>query len=150
MGFSSLFNSGLPKTTVQQFRCSVVSDSETPRTAARQASLSITKSRSLLKLMSIESVMPSNHLIPKMYPSKTCECGLIWRKGLCWGYFEQRILRLGCPELGWGLTLMTGVFMREAKGGKTEEKARRRGKQISQGCWCHLYPPEARREARNS
>ena len=35
----------------------------TSRTAARQASLSITKSRSLLKLMSIESVMPSSHLI---------------------------------------------------------------------------------------
>ena len=35
----------------------------TPWTAARQASLSITSSRSLLKLMSIESVMPSNHLI---------------------------------------------------------------------------------------
>ena len=32
------------------------------RTAARQASLCITNSRSLLKLMSIESVMPSNHL----------------------------------------------------------------------------------------
>ena len=46
-------------------------------TAARQASLSITNSRSLLKLMSIESVMPSNHLIlcrplhllPSMFPS---------------------------------------------------------------------------------
>ena len=36
----------------------------TPRTAARQASLSITNSRSWLKLVSIESVMPSNHLIP--------------------------------------------------------------------------------------
>ena len=35
----------------------------TPWTAARQASLSITDSQSLLKLMSIESVMPSNHLI---------------------------------------------------------------------------------------
>ena len=35
----------------------------TPWTAAPQASLSITNSRSLLKLMSIESVMPSNHLI---------------------------------------------------------------------------------------
>ena len=34
----------------------------TPWTAACQASLSITNSRSLLKLMSIESVMPSNHL----------------------------------------------------------------------------------------
>ena len=35
----------------------------TPWTAARQASLSTTNSQSLLKLMSIESVMPSNHLI---------------------------------------------------------------------------------------
>ena len=35
----------------------------TPWTAACQASLSFTNSQSLLKLMSIESVMPSNHLI---------------------------------------------------------------------------------------
>ena len=49
----------------------------TPRTAARLASLSITNSWSLLKLMSIELVMPSNHLIlchpllllPSVYPS---------------------------------------------------------------------------------
>ena len=60
-----------------QFSRSVVSDSATPWTAARQASLSITNSRSLLKLMSIESVMPSNHLIlcrpllllPSIFPS---------------------------------------------------------------------------------
>ena len=49
---------------------------ETPWTAARQASLSITNSQSLLKLMSFESVMPSNHLIlchplllPSIFPS---------------------------------------------------------------------------------
>ena len=44
----------------------------TPRTAARQASLSITNSRSLLKLMSTELVMPCNHLIlcrPLLPPS---------------------------------------------------------------------------------
>ena len=44
----------------------------TPRTAARQVSLSITNSQSLLKLMSIEVVMPSNHLIfchPLLPPS---------------------------------------------------------------------------------
>ena len=49
----------------------------TPWTAARQASLSITNSRNLLKRMSIESVMPSNHLIlfhpllflPSIFPS---------------------------------------------------------------------------------
>ena len=45
------------------FSRSVVSDFATPCTASRQASLSITNSRSLPKLMSIESVMPSNHLI---------------------------------------------------------------------------------------
>ena len=40
-----------------------MSDSATPWPAAHQASLSITNSQSLLKLTSIESVMPSNHLI---------------------------------------------------------------------------------------
>ena len=50
---------------------------ETPWTAAYQASLSFTISQSLLKLMSIESVMPSNHLmlccplllLPSIFPS---------------------------------------------------------------------------------
>ena len=47
-----------------QFSRSVVSWLfATPWTAARQASLSITNSRSLLKLKSLESVIPSNHLI---------------------------------------------------------------------------------------
>ena len=49
----------------------------TPWTAAHQASLSITNSQSLLKLMSMESVMPSNHfilccplfLLPSIFPS---------------------------------------------------------------------------------
>ena len=44
----------------------------TPWTAACQASLSITNSRSLLKLMSFESVMPSSHLIfcrPFLFPA---------------------------------------------------------------------------------
>ena len=60
-----------------QFSHSVVSDSATPWTAARQGSLSITNSQSLLKLISIESVTPSNHLIlcrplllpPSIFPS---------------------------------------------------------------------------------
>ena len=54
-----------------------MSNFETPWTAAGQASLSITNSQSLLKLMCIESVMPSNHLIicrsflllPSIFPS---------------------------------------------------------------------------------
>ena len=46
-----------------QFSHSVVSDSVTPQTTAHQATLSITNSRSSPKPMSIESVMPSKHLI---------------------------------------------------------------------------------------
>ena len=46
-----------------QFSCSVMSYSAASWTAASQFSLSITISQSLPKLMSIESVMPSNHLI---------------------------------------------------------------------------------------
>ena len=46
-----------------QFSHSVMSDSVTPWTAAGQAPLSITNSWNLPKLMSIESVIPSNHLI---------------------------------------------------------------------------------------
>ena len=46
-----------------QFSHSVVSDSATPWIAALQASLSITNSRSSLRFTSIESVMPSSHLI---------------------------------------------------------------------------------------
>ena len=60
-----------------QFSHSVVSGHVTLWTAAHQASLSFTISWSLLKLMSIESVMPSNHLIlchplfllPSIFPS---------------------------------------------------------------------------------
>ena len=56
---------------------SVVSDFATPWTAARQASLSITNSQSLLKFMCMESVMPSKYLIlcyallllPSIFPS---------------------------------------------------------------------------------
>ena len=69
----------------------------TPWTAARQASLSITDSWSLLKLMSIESVMPSNHLIlcrpllllPSIFPSirvfsKESVLCIRWPK--CWSF----------------------------------------------------------------
>ena len=64
----------LATTSVQSF--SHVQLSATPWTAACQASLSITNSQSLLKFMSIESVMPSNHfilstllLVPSVFPN---------------------------------------------------------------------------------
>ena len=69
MGLETQFNSVQSLSHVQLFA--------SPWTAAHQASLSITISQSLLKLMSIESVMPSNHLIlccplllqPSIFPS---------------------------------------------------------------------------------
>ena len=62
---------------IVQFSCSVMSNSVTPWTEACQASLSITNSLSLFKLMSIALVMPSNYLIlcrphllpPSVFPS---------------------------------------------------------------------------------
>ena len=69
----------------------------TPRTKARQASLSNTNSQSLLKLLSIESVMPSNHLIlchplllpPSIFPSIRAfsnESALCIRWAKYWGF----------------------------------------------------------------
>ena len=67
----------MTQTSVQFCSLSHVQLFETPWTAAHQASLSINNSWSLLKLMSIESLMPSNHLIlckplllwPSIFPS---------------------------------------------------------------------------------
>ena len=81
-----------------QFSCSVVSDSLwIPWITARQASLSITNSWSLPKLMSIELVMPSNHLIlchpllllPSIFPNIRVfsnESALCIRWPKCWSF----------------------------------------------------------------
>ena len=66
---------------------------ETPRTVTRQASLSITNSWSLLRLMSIKVVMPSNHLIlcyhllllPSIFPS-------------IWVFSKESALRIRWPK----------------------------------------------------
>ena len=67
-------------------------NSATPWIAARQASLSIANSRSLLKLVSINSMMPSNHLIlcrplllPPVFPSIRVFC-------------SESVLRVGWPK----------------------------------------------------
>ena len=73
----TILSSVVPFFSSVQFSSSVLSDFATPWTAARQASLSITNFQSLLELMSIELVMPSNHLIffhpllflPLVFPS---------------------------------------------------------------------------------
>ena len=65
----------IPDSNSVQFSLSCVRLFATPWTAAQQASLSITNSQSLLKLMSLDSVMPSNHLIlchPLLLPPSIC------------------------------------------------------------------------------
>ena len=86
------------------FNCSVVSDSATPWTAARQASLSFTTSRSLLKFIFFRSVMPSNHLILchllllssifpsiRVFPSESVLC-IRWPKYWSFVIFTRRHL----------------------------------------------------------
>ena len=74
-----------------------MSESVTPQTATRQASLSFTISQSLLKFVSIESVMPSNHLVlchpflllPSIFPSIRVfsnELSLRIRWWKCWSF----------------------------------------------------------------
>jgi len=76
----------------------------TPWTAAHQASPSITNSQSLLKLMSIESVIPSNHLIlcrslllpPSIFPRS--KASVLW----CSAFF---IVQLSHPYMSTGKTI---------------------------------------------
>ena len=76
----------------------------TPGTAARQASPSITNSRSLLRFMSLESVMPSNHLIlcrpllrpPPIFPgirvfSKKSGLRIRWAKNWRFSYIRHSL-----------------------------------------------------------
>ena len=84
----------------------------TPWTAARQASLSITSSQSLLKLMSIGSVMPSNHLIlcrplllpPSIFPNIRVfsnESVLCIRRPKYWSFSFSTVLPVNIQELVW-------------------------------------------------
>ena len=84
---------------ISQFSHSVVSNSVTPWTAAHQASLSTTNSQGLLKLMSIESVMPSNHLI------LSCPLLLLLSIFPSIGVFSNKsVLRIKWPE-NWSFSI---------------------------------------------
>ena len=87
----------------------------TPWTTARQASLSITNSWSLLKLMSIESLMPSNHHIlcrplllpPSVFPSIRVfsnESALCIRRPKYWSFSFNIVFPMNIQDrfpLGW-------------------------------------------------
>ena len=76
----------------------------TPWITARQATMSITNSRSLLKLMSIESVMPSNYLIlsrpllllPSIFPSISV-------------FSNESVLHIRWPKY-WSFSFSTSLF----------------------------------------
>ena len=89
-----------------------MSNSATPRTAARQASLSFTISQSLLTLMAIESVIPSNHLIlcrslllpPSVIPSirvfsSELALHIRWPKELQHQSIQFSLVTQSCPTL---------------------------------------------------
>ena len=98
----------------------------TPWTAARQASLSITNSRSLFTLMSIELVMPTNHLIlccshfllPSIFPSFrifSSESVLCIRWPKYWS-FSFSIFLLPMNIQDWFPLGLTGLISLQSKG----------------------------------
>ena len=104
----SFIHHHISRTSIQQFSslqfsCSVVFNSATPWIAAHRVSLSITISWSLLKLMSIESVMPSNYpilchplfLSPSVFPR--IRVFLLYNSGLSLKNFELKKLLLRKP-----------------------------------------------------
>ena len=97
----------------------------TPWTAACQAFLSITNSQSLLKLMSVESVRPSNHLIlccplllpPSIFPSIRVffnESALCIRWPKYWGFSFSIILPMNTQD--WFRLRWTGWISLQSKG----------------------------------
>ena len=93
----------------------------TARTAAHQASLSFTISRSLLKLTSIESVMPSNHLIlchpllllPSFFPSIRVFSN-VWSLCIRWSKYWSSSFSISSPS--WSPLGLTGWISLQSKG----------------------------------
>ena len=106
-----------------QFSCSVVANSATPWIATRQASLSFTISWNLLKLMSVESVMPSNYLIlghpllfPSIFPSIRVFSNestflITWPK--YWSFISASVLPVNIQ--GWFPLGLTGLISFQSK-----------------------------------
>ena len=118
----------------------------TPWIATHQASLSITNSQSLLKLMSIELVMPSNHLIlccpllllPSIFPSIRVfsnESVLHIRWPKCWGFYfsispANEYSGLICFRIHW-LDLLQSKGLSSVFSNTTAQKHQFFGTQLS-------------------
>ena len=100
------------------FSHSVVSNSATAWNAARQAYLSFTISRSLLKLMSIELVMPSNHLalcrhlllLPSIFPSIRVFSNVLAFMYCEYKSFVRYVLQICSPNLWYIFSSPNFVF----------------------------------------
>ena len=100
----------------------------TPWTAARQASLSIANSRSLHKLMSIESVIPSNHLVlccPLLLPPSIFPSIRVFASGVMSQFFTSGGKSIGVSALAlvlpmniqdWSPLGWTGLISLQYKG----------------------------------
>ena len=128
--FGKMHSSGLTEITQTsvQFNRSVVSDSENPWTGACQAFLFIASFWSLLKLMSVELVMPSNRLIlcrplllpPSVFPSIrvfSTESVLHIRWPKYWSFsFSASVLPANIPDcLPLGLTGLIALCPRDSQ-----------------------------------
>ena len=108
--------------SVQLFSCVLLF--ATPWTATRQPSLSITNSRSLLKLTSIESVMPSNHLIlcRPLLLSSICPSIRVFSNEsalrIRWPKYWSFSFIISPSNVYWGLIFLglTGLISLQSKG----------------------------------
>ena len=126
----------------------------TPWIAARQASLSITNSQSSLRLMSIESVMPSSHLIP-CHPFSSCPQSLPASEScpmsqlFTWGGQSTGVSTLASflPKntQGWSPSEWTGWISLQSKGpsrvfsNTTIQKHQFFGAQLSSQSNAHIH-----------
>ena len=132
-----------------QFSHSVLFDSLWPHarqgTAARQASLSITNSWSLLKLMSIKSVMPSKHLIlscPLLLPSVrvfSSESLLHIRWPKYWSFSFS--ISPSNEYSGWFPLWLTGLISLQSKESSQESSPTPQFKSVNSLALSFLYVP---------
>ena len=127
----------------------------TPGIAAHQASLSITNSQSLLKLMSIESVMPSNHfilcppllLLPSIFPSIRVfpsESVLCIRWAKYWSFSfnispSNEYSGLISLRIDWFSLLAVQGTLKRVFSSTTVQKHQFFGAQLSLWCNCHIH-----------
>ena len=116
----------------------------TPWTAAHQASLSIANSQSFLKLMSIESVMPSNHLIlccpllllPSIFPSIR-----VFSKWISSSHQVAKVLRVSASAPVLPMNIQDGLAGSPCSPRDSQESSTPQLKSINSSARGFLYGP---------